>query len=310
MVRQAAAPTHKTAPNAAAAEAAEDADEAAAATTDSDSEHSAQEEVEGKEAAPPAAETVSHQQQQEPQLIPAPATPPPVKPPTPQKLLSSAAALDFYLFCCCQVAYPSSLSVLFPETEDAAPLVRSAPALDAVRAVFRFLGEPEAAGAFIARRLEGASAAPSRSGSPAAGGSRASRVPPLQKPAGYRPASRQQSSPSGGAPTVLPRPVTPALSVGAGSQRSSSASHSTQHAASPYYSAWALLDLLMAEWLERAEANAAALAGLFRAGCSSVDGRASQQQVAAMVRLAVPNAQVGVGCECCCGFVVRCLVGL
>lgn len=53
-------------------------------------------------------------------------------------LLSSAEALDFYLFCCCQIAYPSSMCVLFPDTEDAAPLVRSASALDAVRAIFRY----------------------------------------------------------------------------------------------------------------------------------------------------------------------------
>lgn len=48
-------------------------------------------------------------------------------------------ALDFYVFCCAQLAHPGAVSCLFPEAGDAAPLVRAAPAQDAVRAVFRWV---------------------------------------------------------------------------------------------------------------------------------------------------------------------------
>jgi hypothetical protein len=52
-------------------------------------------------------------------------------------LLSSPAALDFYLFCCCQLAYPNSVVALFPEGEDAQPLVRSSLVMESLKAVFR-----------------------------------------------------------------------------------------------------------------------------------------------------------------------------
>ncbi|WIA21417.1 hypothetical protein OEZ85_000631 [Tetradesmus obliquus] len=52
-------------------------------------------------------------------------------------LLSSPAALDFYLFCCCQLAYPNSVLALFPEGEDAQPLVRSSLVMEGLKAVFR-----------------------------------------------------------------------------------------------------------------------------------------------------------------------------
>jgi hypothetical protein len=52
-------------------------------------------------------------------------------------LLSSPAALDFYLFCCCQLAHPNSVLALFPEGEDAQPLVRSSLVMESLKAVFR-----------------------------------------------------------------------------------------------------------------------------------------------------------------------------
>jgi hypothetical protein len=44
---------------------------------------------------------------------------------------------DFYLFCCCQLAYPNSVVALFPEAEDAQPLVRSSLVMESLKAVFR-----------------------------------------------------------------------------------------------------------------------------------------------------------------------------
>lgn len=52
-------------------------------------------------------------------------------------LLSSSAALDFYIFCCCQLAYPNSIVALFPEGENAQPLVRSSLVMESLKAVFR-----------------------------------------------------------------------------------------------------------------------------------------------------------------------------
>lgn len=52
-------------------------------------------------------------------------------------LLATPAAKDFYLFCCCQLAYPNSVLALFPEGEDALPLVRSSLVMETLKAVFR-----------------------------------------------------------------------------------------------------------------------------------------------------------------------------
>jgi hypothetical protein len=53
-------------------------------------------------------------------------------------LLGSPAALDFYLFCCCQLAYPNSIVALFPDGEEALPLVRSSLVMESLKAVFRW----------------------------------------------------------------------------------------------------------------------------------------------------------------------------
>ncbi|KAI8465756.1 MAG: hypothetical protein J3K34DRAFT_525073 [Monoraphidium minutum] len=95
------------------------------------------------------------------------ALPPAAAPPADAALLASGEALGFYLFCCCQVAYPSGPAALFPEADDAAPAVRAAAALDAARAVR--LGEPDAAGAFVAGRMP-AAAVDARSGGSGSGG--------------------------------------------------------------------------------------------------------------------------------------------
>jgi hypothetical protein len=47
------------------------------------------------------------------------------------------AAVRFYLFCCCQLAYPSTITALFPEADDAAPLVKGHLLLDSLKAIAR-----------------------------------------------------------------------------------------------------------------------------------------------------------------------------
>lgn len=52
-------------------------------------------------------------------------------------LLGSAAAADFWVFCACQLAYPNSVVALFPEAQEALPLIRSNLAMESIKAAFR-----------------------------------------------------------------------------------------------------------------------------------------------------------------------------
>lgn len=52
-------------------------------------------------------------------------------------LLGSPAAADFFIFCACQLAYPNSVVALFPEAQEALPLVRSNLTMESLKAAFR-----------------------------------------------------------------------------------------------------------------------------------------------------------------------------
>jgi hypothetical protein len=52
-------------------------------------------------------------------------------------LLGSAAAADFWVFSACQLAYPNSVVALFPEAQEALPLVRSNLVMESIKAAFR-----------------------------------------------------------------------------------------------------------------------------------------------------------------------------
>jgi hypothetical protein len=54
-------------------------------------------------------------------------------------LLGSAAAADFFVFCACQLAYPNSVVALFPEAQEALPLIRSNLAMESIKAAFRWV---------------------------------------------------------------------------------------------------------------------------------------------------------------------------
>eukprot|EP00775_Hariotina_reticulata_P007415 gene7415-7624_t len=70
-----------------------------------------------------------------------------------EQLLSSSAGLDFYLFCCCQLAYPNSVLALFPEAEESLPLVRSPLVMESLKAIFRYLQDPEGQAVFVVEQL-------------------------------------------------------------------------------------------------------------------------------------------------------------
>ncbi|GBF93110.1 hypothetical protein Rsub_05721 [Raphidocelis subcapitata] len=235
-------------------------------------------------------------------LPPPPPPPPPSPPPLARAdLLASPQALRFFVFACCQVAWPSLPGALCPETEDAAPLVRASAALDAVRAAFRWLGEPpEAAAVFIATRLEAAAATPrgaaaplllpagadnasdgDASGSESGGGS--------SEGSGYAEAGRRGTQSARSDPRSAPRaggsPAASRRATGAATGRGSSAAAIAKPSGGQQlYSAWGLIDALMEHWTERALANAAALGALFRAGCGD-DGRASKRELEALLPL-------------------------
>uniref|UniRef100_A0A7S3VKW2 EF-hand domain-containing protein n=1 Tax=Dunaliella tertiolecta TaxID=3047 RepID=A0A7S3VKW2_DUNTE len=88
--------------------------------------------------------------------------------------MDSLQHLSFYLFVLQQLMWPSSLQMAFPETSshDAAAAVAGAPsdvpvmikgqqAIDATKAIFRYLNDPDAAIAFIAKHIEPAPIIPS-----------------------------------------------------------------------------------------------------------------------------------------------------
>jgi hypothetical protein len=52
-------------------------------------------------------------------------------------LLGSSQAADFWIFCACQLAYPNSVVALFPEAQEALPLVRSNLTMESLKAAFR-----------------------------------------------------------------------------------------------------------------------------------------------------------------------------
>lgn len=54
-----------------------------------------------------------------------------------EALLGSPAAADFWIFCACQLAYPNSVLALFPEAQEALPLVKSNLVMESVKAAFR-----------------------------------------------------------------------------------------------------------------------------------------------------------------------------
>lgn len=134
-----------------------------------------------------------------------------------EALLGSAAAADFWVFCACQLAYPNSVVALFPEAQEALPLVRSALVMESLKAAFRLLGDPSGQTQFMADKLGLAVAADAAVGVAAA-----------------------------------------ATAAGPGTRPSTSSSKGV------CYDAWALLDLLMAEWLSRAWARAQDMARLRR----------------------------------------------
>eukprot|EP00798_Chlamydomonas_sp_ICE-L_P011173 gene11173-18786_t len=76
-------------------------------------------------------------------------------------LIESGEAVDsiqhvsYYLFMLQQLAYPSSVTALFPEgAEDPPVSIKIAVLNDAVRAIFRYLNDPEAGAAFITRHVD------------------------------------------------------------------------------------------------------------------------------------------------------------
>lgn len=55
-----------------------------------------------------------------------------------EALLGSPAAADFWIFCACQLAYPNSVLALFPEAQEALPLVKSNLVMESIKAAFRW----------------------------------------------------------------------------------------------------------------------------------------------------------------------------
>ena len=85
--------------------------------------------------------------------------------------------LSFYFFVLQQLAYPSSLASLFvpegPQPKgnpdgDNPIYVKPQVALEATRAVFKFLNDPEAAGPFLAKALEASAKETKEAGMPSA----------------------------------------------------------------------------------------------------------------------------------------------
>lgn len=132
-------------------------------------------------------------------------------------LLGSAAAADFFVFCACQLAYPNSVVALFPEAQDALPLIRSNLAMESIKAAFRYLGDPSGQSQFVAEQLDLAAVPADAATTAAAGGGVG---------AGTSGSSDKPASSSS-------RPGTGGSMVGRFG----------------FYDAWALLDLLLAEWL-------------------------------------------------------------
>ncbi len=64
--------------------------------------------------------------------------------------------LSFYLFMLQQLAYPNALTCLFPDHDDGSPMrIPSNGLPETLKAVFRYLNDPESAAAFSSQQLEG-----------------------------------------------------------------------------------------------------------------------------------------------------------